>query len=372
MKLTKKSKTNKSTSTVAPTSWYKAFAQPGILAGTCLNDSSSNLLLIDASTGKTIAQHTVPATMHEPTLGSVNFSLCDGPNSDDGASNLYIRQQFSPDFSKLTFTSAPQSDGSVHVGYLDIATNKFTDLTAQSITMGFSANIPIDVNPIFDPKNGMLCFVRTSATPGLVGSDPANGSNEIHCNNLSTHADVIEGGVINSPSNDVNNYFLTIQNGIFVTGDHLVSPDSNLFTVTAPTVLGRVLFAPTIAGIASFMWDASKPLPNGTYFDVPFNTLSADVFAWLNNSNLLMSFRGSSGIYMIPPSSSHELDATPLDIIPTNNAANTNVIVSPSGTNLAFIHTLLSVSDLFITPTAAGSTPTKLLHNFSARLIEWQ
>ena len=348
--------------------WFKAFTQPGIFAETCTGDSNANLEIVDPTTGKVRTKFTFHLSMANPTLGDVSFAICGDGNQLDGASNLQIRQQFTKNFSKVAFSGAAQSDGSVHVGFLDLATNKFTDVTSLTRPTGFGQFIPVDLNPMFDPDTGQLCFRRTSPAGRVAGSNAPTGSGEINCYNAITKSLTRIGTFTSYESSN----FLTKQSGIFVSGDHMVSPDGSEFTLTAPSVFGRVLFVPTTSNIDSYAWFASNALPKGTYFNDPFFTLRAEVFSWLGNASVLISIDNTSGLYTVPATKSSDISVTPLDLLPVNNATNSNAIISPDQNQIAFIHTLSLSSDLYIASIDPGSAPKKILTDFNARMIDWQ
>ena len=353
--------------------WFKTFSEAGILAESCGQDGGLNLLLINSISGKTTANHSIPPFFLDPNLGAVKTSLCDRSIPVGGASNIFLREQFNRDFSDVTFTSSEQIDGSIHVGFLNSASNKFTDITALSFPTGFNASIPVDVSPIFDPGTGDFCFLRSASTGDLLGFVQTSPTSEILCYSLSERKISTIGSLDSSDSTQIGDEFLTLQNGVFVSGDLLVSPDSREFTYAGWDVNGGVEFLPVVGNVASYSYDPfNRSLPNETNLDDPFSTSSSEVLDWLGNDHVLISIDGSTGIYSIPPSLTSDTTVTPNNLLPESTAKNSNAILSPDQSKVAFIHSLLLNSALYIATVNAAIEPKILISASNTRLIEWQ
>ena len=66
------------------------------------------------------------------------------------------------------------------------------------------------------------------------------------------------------------------------------------------------------------------------------------------------------------------MSADPHDLIPANSAANTHAVLSPDGTQLAFVHTLVNQSDLYTSLASGVGLPVKVKTNFNLHIIGWQ
>ena len=139
-------------------------AGPGLIELHCIDGyQPMQLLRIDPATGATLGQESVPWTFNSP-LGAVtvdNYTCVPPP---DAPTQLEARELFSQDFTKIMVTSAQQSDGSAHVGYVTIATGNFTDLTpAVTTSGGFGATVPVLSSPMFDATTDHRWFTDTDA-----------------------------------------------------------------------------------------------------------------------------------------------------------------------------------------------------------------
>ena len=355
---------------VISATWFKSFSKHGLLTESCQSDGLINLQLIDPISGKITAEHSLKSTLPDSRLGSLHINLCNSSLNQDATSNLYLRQQFSSDFSKLVFTSDAQSDGSVHAGYIDLASSKVFDITALTKTTGFSAIVSVDYSPIFNPIDGDFCFLRTGATADSFGG--GTGNSDLHCSDLNSKVDSILGNIPSSNSSDISDEFLTSQHGIMVSGDLLVSPDSSTYAFSNSLFGGQVNFAASSPFVSSSSADPFNDQGNSTILNDPFGTRTTTLDGWISDNLLLVELSGFSGIYTVPSSAANLMSADPHDLIPTNSAINTNVVLSPDGTQLAFVHTLVNQSDLYTSLASGVGLPVKVKTNFNLHIIGWQ
>lgn len=366
------SSSGKSSSPVTkPVSTNPPLSGHGLLTIDCSSAVAAHLQLLNPTTGEILAQRILPLSLNNELLGQVGISLCDTSGTSGGASDLFIREQLSPDFSKVAFVSQIQANGSSHVGFLSLGTNNFTDITAKTMTSGFSASIPMDSSPIFDSANNKFFFLRGSATQSALGIVSTN-EKEVHAFNLTTNEDSVLG-TINAPDEtgpDATNW-ITEQNGIVAQGNLLLSANGMFAAHTYSMNSGAVLFFGVTGPIASYTWDLSNLYPPGSYLDGNDAYANTEVFGWLGATDVAAFITGRTGIYRIPLNASNEVTVTPANLLPESTATNANAVISPDGGEMAFTHTLLSSIDLYTAPTDGGGTPKKIIGNFPGRLINW-
>lgn len=338
--------------------WFKQFASHGLLVESCQSSGVINLEVNDPNTGMVIAEHNHESIIHDANLGELHIDLCDSSLTQDATTNFFARQQFSLDSSKITFTSQSQPDGSVHVGYIDIASNKIVDVTSFSETSGFSAIVPIDWSPIFDPDNGKFCFLRAAAAPSQIfgGTGPSN----LHCYDINLQTDSILGAIPDDNAPNITQDYLTSQHGILVSGDLLVSPVSGTYAFPSSIYGGQVDFGATAPFISDSSVDILNFQDNSMILNGPFGEGFVTLDGWIINDLLLMELPGFSGIYTAASSTSAQISVDPHDLLPSISAKNSNVVLSPDGVQLAFIHSLGNNTDLYKSSTSGLGSPTNV------------
>ena len=350
---------------------YKDMQGPGLLSVTCVEDSVTRIQRINAQTGKILATLTVPDSLDLSPTEQIHLNVCADIGDPDGASDTFVREQFSSDFSKITTTSQVEADGSVHVGYLDASNAKYVDITKLTMPTGFSAIVPVDVSPIFDPTTGDFCFLRSADTGEIANTVTTGPTSEIHCYNLKTNQDSVVGTIDSSTDPSLSQNFLTSQNGVLATGDFLVSPDAKTFSVADLYSEGCVDFESVQSGVAFYEDSLLDNPTDATCFNDPLEDSIASAYGWIGDDKLVIGLQSQTGIYLIPADKTDMVTVDPQDLLEPNNATNSNAVLSPDQTQMVFQHQLLNSSDLYVAAINSVGSPRKLISNFTGRLFAW-
>jgi len=136
--------------------------------------SGRSFVVLDPQTGAIRAEL-------DPTALAFNGALGQGPLRP--ASNLCGEPRaLSPDRRRLAVASSNFDDDSSHVGWVELATGRQTDVTAASVGKDFAAATPKDTDPRFG-RDGRLYFNRAGVIPTMVAdqsgtvtqADPVGG-----------------------------------------------------------------------------------------------------------------------------------------------------------------------------------------------------
>lgn len=198
----------RASSTTTTTSSSKLTSH-GLLTISCT--STNGIELVDPSTGAVLAQETSPRELSTTSVGSVYLDythLCGSYGRANADTELNYREQYNAGFTLMAVRAVnTQPDGSQHLGYIDLATGNFTDVTAATAPSGFGAIPPVDKSPVFD-TNGDFYFWRTSGCT-IYKYVPAT--------NTSTVVGTINGGCDNGTT------FLTVRNGVVSSFNNLTA-----------------------------------------------------------------------------------------------------------------------------------------------------
>jgi hypothetical protein len=321
----------------------------GLLTYDC---ASGTLSLRDPQSGAVLASETIPFNSTsaptyidaKPACGTVPLNY---------HTILAFRQQFNPTFTLVTaLLNQTEPDGSEHVGYVNISTGQFTDVTALTASSGFGSTPPVDSTPIFD-ENGNFDFLRAQSDGGCV----------VHQFSLSAHLDTVIG-----PTNDCGSYWMTEHDGKFALDSLTVSPSGDFAAGDSGAAQGSSVSAGiTIEPISGPIVDSAPPdAVNDPSVNSPLT-----VEGWVNDETLVASSSGSQ-LYLVRVSATANGNVTYTPILPSNTSTEVNAVVSPSGSQLAFIATQGSANTLYIANLSGSGTPTAVPQGSSDVLIAWQ
>ena len=301
----------------------------GLLA--CVN--SDNLELIDPKSGSLMATAAVTARV---------------PTGWESAFHCDIRDVFSADLSRLAVRGF-QADGSLHVGYVDLATGTLTDVTAKRPHTGFGAALPSDCNPLFGPTSNTFWYLEGCA---------AGSGMTVHRVDLASGTDQTRG--------TVNTL------GFLVWASDQAGESKN----TAADVLlnrSRTLGAVgTSSGISLFTSPAGPPVDVSVHYSADQTGDACLPKAWAGDSTLICTHWGEPLEVLQVTASTTSVQATPL--LPTNTRFNFSPVSSPDGSVIAFLSKQgTDVSLYTIALARAGTEPTLVASNVTGLvLIAWQ
>jgi hypothetical protein len=364
----------------------------GLLSIDCHTNADSTMDLTDPTTGKNLVTQTLPAPRVLGSLGQVSAGFCNqlygnqapfsgeynGVGDNGAVANLSIRERFDRTFSEVVFASQTQPDGSEHVGYLSIdsKSNVFTDVTSATSGSGFGSTPPVDSSPVFDPISDDFYFLRntnTSSTP----------SDEYDYQVWKFDPQSKKGESIGTLQAGSGGFDITIQGGFVVVGDYLLSPDGTEF---ADPGIGDVAYFPASAG--GTIVD-SDPLQSFDSVGAPtkigpeaymenYQNAGIEAYGWVGNSAVACSMGiNSTDIFSVPvvlvaPQPGSVLPSVnPADMLPSNSAINSNAVVSPDGSMMAFLSTQGSVAKVYVVGTSGGA-PRQLASESLGVMVAWQ
>lgn len=337
-----------STTTQAP-----SLAAHGLLAFDC---KSNALELLDPSNGHVLSSQSIPFTFNT-SAGVVQapadeLDICGSQaNVEGGSLGLHIRQQFNETFSLVAVaTSNPLSDGSVHVGYVEIATGTFTDVTQLTLPKGFGSSPPSDSSPVFG-VNGDFYFIRTEES----------GSNQ-SCS-VEQYAPVTKT-LTNLGSFACTNAALTVENGVVaistVQATVLVDPSGNLAAFGSQNGVG-------LAPVTGHLVGNNPPPDTAT-----FGNSDTAIYGWAVDRAVLAQQSPSNQYQLVPVSSSTNGPVTTQSLLPQDSPASTDPVISPDGKTLAFLSASGSGTTLFTAPMVSNATPTQIRSSLFVNLLIWQ
>jgi hypothetical protein len=331
----------------------KAMAGHGLLA--CSDFDS--LILIDPKSGSTIA--TAPVSAKIPTGWSAGYYCPDRNRGLDGAERVRLREQFSPDLSRVAVYGS-QADGSQHVGYVDLATGLLTDLTAKHQTTGFGSTLPVHCNPLFAPSSNTFWFLEAV---------PNRDRSTVHRVDLTTGAEETRGTV------DLKCPNIYAQILVWASDQVAALPTFPSYAAlpnpTGTLAVSRPVGPGMFAGFSLFVSPSGPP----TRVSMNGGKNDCQPYAWADDSTLICATQaGGDWILVVASSvtaSTTSAQATPL--LPTNTRRNYSPVTSPDAKTVAFASQQGTDISLYTIALAnAGAEPTLVAANMTFSLISWQ
>jgi hypothetical protein len=321
-------------------------SSPGVVVLNCApNLSNWQLSIYDPTSGQVLGQETIP-TSFNTNIGQVNVAL-DASSCRNSASfnRLAAREMFDSSLSEVAVMSAQQTDGSQHVGYVNLASGAFTDLTTSTSGSGFSGHIPVDNAPVFDQATGDMWFFRDDG--GIY-----------HCSPSGTCAVAAH---VDQP--DQNSHFYVINGGWQLT------PATN-----DPALLDTSGRIAAIEGNNTQNLGATYDLAverggqeprRGLYTlsDPKGGTIGNDVNcypeAWVSETSLICSASGggSQFWYVSGLAAGKPGTRTARRLLPTNERQDDSPVISPDGKRFVFRSTGGSITALYVQPVNAKRLP---------------
>jgi hypothetical protein len=328
--------------------------------------------LLEPDTGASLASVRLQASWTAP-VGAVSPQwTC----RTDGASLAQDRETFNADLSKIAVSSAVQPDGSDHVGYVDLGTGQFTDVTAATSQTGYGATPSQDGYPLFDPSTGDLWFIR--------------GDGQAHDFNVATGKDTvssqhfaIQGGTVSAGATG-GAQPLTVRAGHPVVGYALLGPDNK---TVAGGGAGTAASEPSI-----YIYNVSQATDSmgngpgtaggfGFYDASDVGRMSSDtgaVQAWLSATRLLVqnSSTGSFDAATVKHQDASADAALATTVLPTvSGRTNDDAVISPDHNNVIVRSAQGSVVHFYINAIPApGDQPSqpRLTNVAGTTVISWQ
>jgi len=135
----------------------EGLAEHGLVLFVCDHDNGYRLESIDPGTGAVSGTVVLPMDLADPVMSlDPRFGSCGEMTSPVWRT----RELFDRDFTRMVLRSSQRSDGSRHVGWIDLASGRITDVTARTSGHGFSSMTPVDNAPAFDPITGDFWWAR--------------------------------------------------------------------------------------------------------------------------------------------------------------------------------------------------------------------
>jgi hypothetical protein len=273
------------------------------------------------------------------TLSSISLDFRKFPGvsrcaAGDGLDLLQLREQFDTDYTRVTAT-VMQQDGSNHVGFYDLRTGAFTDLTAKRVSRDSFAPLPQEGGPLFHPTTDTFWYeARVPGEPYL---------RDIHAfvMDLKTGSSVDKGPVPGQ-----------------VIGWGFVLPQ-RLETAVSRTPTGS--------------YYSGVPNPSGTFFGaysvrLPIKTdqiserdrvSSCAPVVWIDDDRAICGDDRLTFTSLLQFTADHR-SATETKLLPATDRFNFSPIVSPNGTEIAFLSIRGGEHALYRMPLTAGANPTKI------------
>jgi hypothetical protein len=133
----------------------------GLAVLTCPGQGAPTIRVIDPLSGHTTRTIRTADDVTGPGGQLTTTAQCpSGADPTDGVQVLHTRQQFAPDFARQAATTGQLRDGTTHVGYVNLQTHRFTDISAASADTGFSDQAGDATDPLFSSDGTRLLFVR--------------------------------------------------------------------------------------------------------------------------------------------------------------------------------------------------------------------
>jgi hypothetical protein len=303
----------------------------------------------------------VEAQLSGGPIGQLNTDFGVRCGTGGGAFSLYTREQFDADFGRVAVTTGKLADGSQHVGYVDLATKQFMDVSGSG-GGSFSSAIAMDSEPVFSPNGAELWFLRDGKD---IYSADLNGGH-------------LTKRFSPPPSPNGGEPRFLVEPG---TNEPIVyNTDLSQFRVL-PNPSGNIAVAPLAdqrAGIRVFTHpeDTFADPQKGSVVGMP-NVGMCEPDAWIDDVTLLCDTSGSPPQLMTTKVTSHSASATANAFLSPNQRQNFSPVVSSDHTSVAFLSkpdTGITTS-LYVTSTTAGTEPHKVIDlppsGFTKGLLGW-
>lgn len=275
-----------------------------------------------------------------------------------------------------------QPDGSTHVGYVDLSSETFTDVTAVTTSSSFGGTPPTDESPVFDPTTNNFYFLRTGS----------NGC-EVHQFDVTTQTDHVIGTITCDDSgfsggNNGGSIYLSM-NHIVIPDDSELSPDSSMAGIDLSDADIQAMYFNHVSGpifdpqghvFPTFTDDtgstATQVLYGNDATDGPgmgHGTFGSDeIYGWVNDHAILLG-EDTSNFYIEHLPANYTGVAAEQAVLPSNTRTNTDAVLSPDGTSFVFESTQGDVSSYYRCQVAAGANPISIENIDAGAQIEyWQ
>jgi hypothetical protein len=311
------------------------------------------LEFVDPNTGKPVRTITTAAVAQAPGEGldtDLNCPLIGGFAS--GVAALHAREQFSPDFARQAATTPEQRDGSTHVGYVELSSGRFVDITAaSSSTKGFSQTAASDDLPLFSSDGRTLLFRRNERT--------------VEAFNLDTRHLAQVGRLPFETGYDSNFSFVAAAGARPVDalptddGSQAVDVDS---TDLSPSAVPRLRLLPSNRFPDSFLDQLTQADKLGGTLVTLRGVGSCTPQAWADNQTLICA--GSRGfttrdqleVLHLPRGGGQ---TTPRRLLPPNDRDNHDPVLAPDAPRVAFLSSRGELVTLY-SVAATGGQPTRI------------
>lgn len=319
----------------------------GIAVAACSNTNSLTITFVDPDTGRSTERIDVLNGVSQgpgPTVGYGISSNC------TAGKKLSIRESFDTGFGRIATTTPTLSDGSQHVGFVDLASKRFTDVSGASST-GFGAHAFTDSNPVFSFSGQQLWFLRDGQdiySADLHGGQPVKRLTLPQPNDLSRAVPQF----LMAPGSD---------QPIGQSGTLAALPNpSGTAAVDSRTVgTGRSLQNAAIrvyrAADTFVFANGHEVTMTGEYECVPE--------AWVDDVTLLCDATqqvGSPPRLVITKVTLQSTSVTAVPLLPPNERSNFSPVVSPNHASVALLSTAGSVTSLYVTSTTGRGEPRKV------------
>lgn len=280
-----------------------------------------------------------------------------------------LREQFNSDFTRTALVDeSVRDDGSRHVGYVDLTTGRVTDVTASGIgpSAGFAAPaLPQDDDPLFSPGKEEFVFARGQDVIGVDLKSMAR-TTRAHRGIDGLGKPFPTNGLVVAPGSGAILASDAIPNP---SGTRAVSSDP-LDTVDHeqpfPTLLVWDDLSQTLDPNAKGRKIRITNLPEtpwGGPYGGMWNLIDCAPAAWIDDSTFICD----EGLAALVESQSLQVitlqggqsEVSGRSLLPTNVRKNSNPVVDPSGTSVAFYSSAPGQASIYRVP-ASGGTPTKV------------
>jgi len=322
---------------------------PGLILLNCVAKNRVSLDRYSAN-GQILAEQVIPLTIPTsagPVSPDLNIASC----GQTAFLRLANREVFSRDFSQVAVVANnPEPDGSQHVGYIDLATGHFTDVTAATTGSGFGAGGPVDGGALFDPVTDHFWFYRD------------NGS-VYNC--LPDTTDCRAVGQTDTSADVYNGIRFDVVNSVWqlTKGD-----DPPLLSPTA------VLAAGSGNSLGDLHLSAATSQDSvAVTVSTPTGNLSCVVAGWIDDSTLLCSDPQYDQLYVVRHLNSKTEAATATPLLPPNQDNDWTPVASPDGPTMAFVDSQGTEGVIYTVQLGASpSEPQKVATlNQGGELLAW-
>jgi|GEM_PF-6134045 len=322
-------------------------ATAGIILLHCagLDSTSGSIEIRDPRSGRPLRSISFSNTYPGGPTGSL--SAGGGCARNSGADDLFLREQFASDFSRMAVTTGTLPDGSQHAGYISLANGRFTDLSGAP-SASFGAHAATDTNPVFSPNGTELWFMRDGT--------------EVYSTQLAHPAPVKK---LTMPDSIVTQMGFLVTPGSDQPVGFIPNSEEALPNPSGTRSVSELIGTP--GGLQVFRSAADTfydPYLGGNSVSILTPGLaqlglpSCDPMAWIDDEQLICG--GSTGdtaqqlvtMRLSPDSSSATVVQSAL--VPPNTRSDTNVVVSPDKRSFAFLSTEGSLTSIYEGTTSGG------------------